>query len=146
MLIKLIFLAHVAATLYMVGLIWLVQVVHYPLFGWVGPDGFVEYEAQHTSRISLVVIPPMLVEIGTAFLLLFLRPTAIPLWQVVVGIVLVLLVWFSTFFLQVPQHNILSQGFNTEAYRLLVTTNWLRTIAWSARGLLVVWMIAQVME
>ena len=35
----LLLLLHAAATLFMTGLIWFVQVVHYPLFARVGEDG-----------------------------------------------------------------------------------------------------------
>ena len=35
-LVKVIFLAHIAATLFMCGAIWFVQIVHYPLFEQVG--------------------------------------------------------------------------------------------------------------
>jgi hypothetical protein len=36
--VKLVLLANLAATFFMVGLIWFVQIVHYPLFGQVGRD------------------------------------------------------------------------------------------------------------
>ncbi len=38
---------HLAATAAMTGLIWFVQVVHYPLFDLVGRAQFVGYEAAH---------------------------------------------------------------------------------------------------
>ena len=38
---------HLAATAAMCGLIWFVQVVHYPLFAGVGDDGFTAYEQRH---------------------------------------------------------------------------------------------------
>ena len=66
-------LVHAAATWFLVGLIWIIQVVHYPLFARVGEDGFVAYEAAHTRLISLVVGPAMLVE-GVATLWLFFAP------------------------------------------------------------------------
>ncbi len=67
-------LVHIAATLFMTGLIWFVQIVHYPLFSSVGADGFVAYEAAHTARTTWVVGPPMLLEAGTAALFVWLRP------------------------------------------------------------------------
>jgi hypothetical protein len=141
--VELIFLANLAATLYLVGLIWFVQVVHYPLFNLVSSKNFRTYEREHSQRTSWVVVVPMLIELGTAFFLLFLRPPEIPFWQIGVGVILVLIVWGSTFLLQVPQHNILGRGFDPTAHALLVSTNWLRTAAWSARGLLVLWMTAR---
>ncbi len=47
--IRLFFLAHITATLYMTGLIWFVQIVHYPLFARVGNAEFSAYEQRHTA-------------------------------------------------------------------------------------------------
>lgn len=143
---KIILLSNVAATLFMVGLIWCIQIVHYPLFAHVGTEGFATYEAAHSSLITLVVGLPMLVELVTAGLLLLFRPRAIGMAETMVGVVLVVVIWVSTIFLQVPQHTILSFGFDASAHQFLVNSNWLRTIAWSVRGALVLWMMTKVMR
>ena len=55
-------LLQVLATSFMTGLIWFVQVVHYPLMeGWPH-DGFGRWEVAHRDRTGPVVIPPMLIE------------------------------------------------------------------------------------
>ena len=54
-------LANLSTTLFMVGVIWFVQVVHYPLFSRVGGEGFALYSKAH-SRLTTYVGPPMLVE------------------------------------------------------------------------------------
>jgi hypothetical protein len=143
---KYLLLTNVAATLYMVGLIWCIQIVHYPLFAQVGKEGFAAYEAAHSNLITPVVGLPMLVELVTAGLLLFFRSPAIGLAETIVGLALVVVIWLSTMFLQVPQHSILSSGFDATAHQFLVNSNWLRTIAWSLRGALVLWMTAKVMR
>ena len=137
--VKAILLAHVGSTLFMAGVIWIVQLVHYPLFAGVGADGFPRYATDHARLISYVVIPAMLVELTTAVVLAFkpdqLGPSAY------MGLALVLAVWASTFVLQVPLHAKLSAGFEVEAHRALVATNWIRTILWSLRsGLVLVWL------
>ena len=137
---RLIFLSHVGATWYMTGLIWFVQVVHYPLFGVVGSSKFTMYEQRHTTLTTWVVGPPMLIEATAAVLLFWLRPSVIPTWQVWLGVTLLAVVWVSTGLLQVPCHNLLSKGFNVAVHERLVATNWVRTVAWSSRGLLVLWM------
>lgn len=128
-----VFLLNVLATFFMTGLIWFVQVVHYPLFGAVGQSSFVSYEVQHNNLTTYVVIMPMFIELITAFLLLWQRPSFMPLWLAWLGLALVGVIWLSTAFLQVPAHSVLSSGFNDLAHRNLVQTNWLRTIAWSVR-------------
>jgi hypothetical protein len=137
------FLVHVGATLFMVGLIWFVQVVHYPLFERVGEHGFAVYERLHTLRTTWVVAPPMLVEAATALLLLTRRPAGVSSTQVLVGLGLLVVIWLSTAFLQVPRHQQLAGGFDPAVHHALVLTNWLRTLAWSARGVLVLSMTAR---
>jgi hypothetical protein len=134
-------LAHLASTVYMVGLIWFVQVVHYPLLGAVSESEFSSYEQRHMSLTTWVVGPPMLIEAATAVLLFWFRPADVPLWSVWVGGVALATIWLSTALLQVPCHEALSKGFDADVHRRLVSTNWIRTIAWSLRGLLVLWMV-----
>lgn len=135
-------LANAMSTLFMAGVIWFVQVVHYPLFALVGTTDFGRYEREHAGRTTWVVAPPMLIEAFTATLLLWLRPAGIGLGMAATGAVLVGVIWASTFALQVPMHAKLSAGFEPEAHRNLVATNWVRTAAWTARAGLAVAMIA----
>ena len=125
--------AHAAATWAMVGLIWMVQVVHYPLFADVGPDRFTRYEARHRARISWVVGPLMGVEGVTALVLVVHHP-GLPLWLPLVGIALLGVIHASTVFLQVPDHERLSGGWDPGTGGRLVRTNWIRTAGWTARG------------
>ncbi len=138
-----VFLIHLSATLLMTGVIWIVQVVHYPLFKAVGATAFPAYERAHVRRISFVVIPLMLAELGSAIVLLWNHPAAIPRREPVIGLLLLAIIWCSTALLQAPQHRLLQAGFDDRAYRRLVTTNWIRTIAWTLRSLLALWMTAQ---
>lgn len=96
------FLAHLTATLAMVGIIWFVQVVHYPLFECVGKRGFQSYSAAHSRLTGLVVGPPLLVEAATAVALLFSRPLGVPAALAWTGLALLALVWLSTAPLQAP--------------------------------------------
>lgn len=141
---ELLLLAHAAATLFMAGVIWFVQVVHYPLFGKVGVEGFVAYAEAHSRLTSLVVGPPMLLEASTAVLLVFLRPNGVPAFAAWLGLFLVAVIWLSTAALQVPRHRVLGAGFDFSAHRFLVASNWVRTLCWSLRGVLVLWMAANI--
>ena len=136
-------LANLAATWFMTGLIWFVQVVHYPLFAAVGRDGFTAYHAAHSRLTTLVVGPPMLIEAAAAALLLIARPAAVPAAAAWAGAALVAVIWIATAMLQVPQHGALGGGFDADVARRLVAGNWIRTIAWSARAALALWMVAR---
>jgi len=144
--VKWILLTNAAATLMMTGLIWFVQIVHYPLFGQVGKSGFALYEASHSSLTTLVVMPLMLIELLTAFLLVAQKPVDASAFWLVAGLLLIGVIWLATFFLSVPQHNILSRGFDEQAHRTLVLTNWIRTVAWSARSLILLFLLARTIK
>lgn len=142
---KLVVLAHLLSTLVMVGVIWVIQVVHYPLFAGVGEAGWAAYEAQHQSRITYFVGPMMGVELATAVWLVLDRPAAFPAWAVLLGAALVVVIWLATLLLSVPAHAALGAGFDAVAHGRLVATNWVRTVAWSVRGGLVLWLAGRAM-
>lgn len=136
---RLLLVLQLLTTLAMFGLIWFVQVVHYPLFLQVGAAQFPAYEAAHANRTTYVVAPLMLAELASSGLLLFssLRPAGISAATAWLGAVLVGIIWFSTAFLQVPLHNRLQTAYSAELIHQLVLTNWVRTVAWTARAILV---------
>lgn len=133
---SLIFVINLLATWYMVGLIWMVQVVHYNLFDRVGREQFVQYEADHSRLITPIVGIPMLVELGTAVALILYPSPILPRWAAILGLALVVAIWASTALVQVPCHRELGQAFSPDAYQRLVQSNWVRTALWSGRGLL----------
>ena len=131
---KIAFLANLFSTIFMCGVIWIVQLVHYPLFAKVGGELFREYHADHNTLISLIVVPAMLIELGASIFFIFDRPAQVTTIEVWVGLGLVLLAWGSTFFLSVPAHTLLASGFEAQAHTALVQTNWIRTFAWTAHS------------
>lgn len=128
---------HAVPTLFLTGLIWFVQVVHYPLFAWVGEREFAAWEREHCRRITWVVLPLMLAEVALAAWLWWQAP---PEWRgwCTIGLVLLGIVWASTFLVQVPCHERLARGLDHPTVRRLVRTNWMRTAAWTARGVVAV--------
>ncbi len=113
----------------MTGLIWFVQVVHYPLFAAV-PEGHLrDYEIEHARRTTRVVMPVMLIELATAIGLLWSDPTPVT----ILGAILLGVIWASTAFLQVPLHGRLARTGHADLVDMLVRSNWVRTIGWSLR-------------
>lgn len=126
--------AHGVVTWFFVGLIWIVQRVHYPGMLYVDEGRFTEFERMHCQKIGQMVAPTMILEGALAVCLVFLAPTTFDLGIAVVGAVLAGVIWWSTFFIQVPLHNRLQNGKNADTINRLVATNWIRTVAWSLRG------------
>jgi hypothetical protein len=132
---------HAGSTLMMTGLIWFVQIVHYPLFAIVGADESAEYEARHTRRTTWIVAPLMCCEAVSAVVIAVVPAIGAPRGPAWGGVALVVIIWLSTAFLQVPCHRRLARGFEIPTIRRLVLTNWIRTVSWSLRSILALWFL-----
>ncbi len=134
---KYLLLANLLLAGYLTGLIWTIQVVHYPSFAKFSSSDFLDFHHFHTARITLIVALPMVIELGLAFALWWTAPAWMPAWVNLLQLILVLVVWVNTFFMAVPLHNQLEAGFDLHLIQKLVNVNWIRTLAWSGRlGLL----------
>lgn len=135
-------LVNAAATLFMTGLIWFVQIVHYPLFASVGSAGFAAYSSSHQRRTTRVVAPAMLLEAIAAAWLAWSIPPGVPAWMAWSALALLGAIWLSTALLQMPLHHRLAAGHDPGAIRRLVRGNWFRTAGWSLRAALAIAMLA----
>lgn len=135
-------LACLASTLYMTGLIWFVQRVHYPLLGELG-GAFERYHRLHVRRTGPVVFGAMVTELATAALLVAMPPPGVPRRLAAVGLAAAGVTWLSTALLQVPRHRRLAGGYDPATLRSLVRTNWVRTAAWTAHAAIALAMTAQ---
>jgi len=135
---KVLLLTHIFCTLWMTSIIWLIQIVQYPLFKFVDSNSFQRFHSGHTRKITWVVGPIILAECLSISILLF----KIRFHDEVVPIGLdfsILLVWLSlslgclisTAILSVPCHDRLSQGWDLAAHEKLLKTNWIRTLLWT---------------
>ncbi len=136
-------LLNLAATWYMTGVIWFVQVVHYPLFARVSTEQFATYERLHQDFTFWVVFPPMMVELASSLWLVFSRPRWMSDKAAWLGLSMLVLIWLSTFLVQVPYHQKLSGGFDATTQTWLVGTNWGRTFLWSLRSGLLLWIVSR---
>jgi len=127
-------LTHAASTLVLVGIIWTVQVVHYPLMALVGTDGFIAYEAAHAPRMAAVVMVPWTLQGVTTAGLLIARPAALPWWLLLGAAIAAAVPVVVTVAASVPAHARLGSGFDAGVHRRLVRTNWIRTLAWTAHA------------
>lgn len=128
---------HVWVSLYLFGLIWFVQIVHYPLFQKVPANHFVRYEQTHTRRTSWITAPVMLVELATAILLMYFHQNTF----FGLNLLGVAALWLSTFFVQVPLHNRLLKSYHPAAIKKLVQTNWIRTLIWTIRAIVLIFFV-----
>lgn len=133
--------ANLAGTGLMVGFIWTIQLLTYPMMKAVPADGFVAYELMHRNRVTalLAVLAPTEI-IAAAGVAAFVDD--VPGWLSIGAGALLFAIWLSTLLFYAPLHMRLSTGFDPVAHRRLVRTNWIRTAAWTVRGAAAIAMIA----
>ena len=115
-------------------LIWMVQVIIYPGYRQIPSKVFISYHRWYAIRISAVVIPLMLCEMVIAIVWLSLDIYSL---FGLISAILIVIIWLSTFLLQVPMHKCLQSGKDDACIGRLVNTNWIRTIAWSLKAIVV---------
>ena len=135
---------HVAATLFMVGLIWTIHYVHYPLFAYVGESTYASFQAAHVERIGKLLFVPWLIEgitlIGVLALAFLGTHKVLRVPAVINGAAMAVVLVISGFW-SAPAHAKLADGFDTSIHDQLMTVNLIRTLAWTVCGICAMWMV-----
>lgn len=136
--VETIFLINAFSSFFMMGLVWYVQLVHYPSFHFVDEDRFTEFHTHHSLKTGFIVMPVMSLELSTSAALAWSDG-----WLTLnaLGFYVVILIWISTLFFSVPKHNALTHGKVDSLITRLVNTNWIRTALWSIKSGLSFWIL-----
>lgn len=126
-------LLHLLATGFMVGLIWTIHAVHYPLFAFV-PEPYAPFQSEHMRRITLLLLVPWGLEVFSAFGLVLLADEGTERTLALVGGGLVVAIVAVTGLLAAPAHGRLLERFDADEHRSLMRVDLFRTLLWSARG------------
>ena len=135
---------HTAATMFMVGLIWTIHYVHYPLFARVGESTYVSFQAEHVERIGKLLFVPWLTEgitlLGVLALSFLGGRKALRVPAVINGAAMAVVLVISGFW-SAPAHAKLADGFDKSIHDQLMTANLIRTLAWTVCGACAVWIV-----
>ena len=135
---------NVALGWYMVGLVWVGQLVVYPMRVFLGPEHAAAYVAKYPEYIAIPVLIPNLLLAVAAVLLIWFRPRAVPSWPPWTGALLSLVLFVLVFTLYAPlQMEAAKHGFTEAANAKLLRIHWTRVAADTAYGLLLLWMAAR---
>ena len=130
----------------MVGLIWTIHTVHYPLFAHVGESTYVAFQSQHVDRIGKLLFLPWLTEgitlLAISVLVFFgnQRNLRLPAFLNGVGMAIALII---SGFWSAPAHGDLADGFNAAVHDRLMTANLVRSLAWTLCGVCAKWIVAR---
>ena len=126
--------------LYCTGGSWMLQNVSYPTYHLVGEAEFVPYHVAAGKRLIPIFVAPAVLACLLSVVLIFLRPSSLPLWTALVIAACGLTILVTTIALEVPKHNALDQnGKSSDLINGLVRDNLPRAIAWTLGSGLLVW-------
>ena len=138
--------AQVVGSVGMFGVIWVMQVVHYPLMRFVSGEQFAHFETAHRTRISWVVGPLMLIEGVCVLAFLFAPPAGLAWWLPWMGAGVEAVAIGTTAFVSAPLHERLNAHFDTATLDRLVATNWIRPVAGTGRAVVAIAMWVAVLR
>jgi hypothetical protein len=116
----------------MFGLIFTTQIVSYPMFLKVKSTNFKLYHKHYVKKISFIVMPLMVLELIVATLLVYMSNS------IIINLIFfnLMLIFLSTYFIQVPIHEKIKTDPNEKLLLRLVRTNWIRTLLWMVKCIL----------
>ena len=133
--IKILSDVHFLSTSLMVGIIWVIQLLHYPTFHFIKESDYVEFQHFHMQRISFIVVPVMILELLSAFILVYYIPSNL----LTLCLIILLVIWLITFVFFTKLHQSLLDGYDKKIVDKLVRINWSRTVLWSLRLIILIY-------
>ena len=132
-------LGHLIFTSIMTGVIWVIQIVHYPSFHFIEKELYTAFQKFHMNKISIIVIPIMLAELITGIMLFLDKSSKSPF--LTISIIILVLIWLITGVFFTKAHNELIAGYQELVVNQLVAMNWIRTLLWTLRLLLLTYFV-----
>ena len=126
---------HFLSTSLMVGIIWVIQLLHYPAFNFIKESDYVEFQHFHMQRISFIVVPVMILELFSAFMLVYYVRSNL----LILCLIILLFIWLITFVFFTKLHQSLLGGYDKIIVDKLVQINWSRTVLWSLRLIILIY-------
>ena len=129
---------HITSTSIMVGVIWVIQLVHYPSFKYVKDSDYIIFQKYHMSNISYIVFPVMCTELVTALFIFFSGEESL---FFVLSLICLFLIWVITGVLFSKFHSILQTGKDLKIIEKMIKANWIRTLLWTMRLIMILFVI-----
>ena len=118
---------HFASTAVMVGVIWVIQLLHYPTFHYIEKNNYSQFQKFHMNRISYIVIPAMVIEMLSGIMLVIIND------DFIISFSLLVCIWIITFVFFTNIHQRLLSKYEMTTVEKLVNLNWIRTVFWTVR-------------
>jgi len=105
------------------------QLQHYSIYPFVGKENFKNYMNANNKAAFIPAIIPGMLMLMLSIVLLFFRPVFMTTFEAVLSLALNITAFISTFKWQRKlQSDMADTGYDEEKIKLLLSTNWIRTI------------------
>jgi hypothetical protein len=137
-------LAFVFLSIFNAGVMTVLQLQHYAIYPHVGPANFVAYiRANNRAALVPVIVPAMLLLV-VSLALVFVRPRGMPASVALAALACNLVQLASTALWQRRlQAEMAVAGYDEAKTRLLIATNWIRTIAFLVQAVIAIVVVAR---
>jgi hypothetical protein len=133
----LLFYSNLITSSALLGLILIIHFVHYKSFKFISDANFIEFHKFHVKNISFIVLPLMIIEATTSILICYFYYSLFSL----ANLLIVFLIWVTTFILQIPSHNKLSSGKSILEINKLINGNIIRVFLWFLKVICITYII-----
>lgn len=117
----------------MTSVIWIIQLIHYPAFHYISDKDWRTFHQMHMKGITPIVAPLMIIEFLFSLLWIYYDLGIFP----TLNLIMLIVIWGSTFFIQVPLHQQITNNMDHMLIQKLIKTNWMRTGLWTIKSLLI---------
>ena len=137
------FLTTFCLMFYGLGASFVESFVNYPTWPLIGVNEFRGYHRALGPLIISYMVIPMLLGTILSLVLVWIRPSQIPLWMVLLAMACQIVIWISTATLQLPiQFQLSADGLSIPAIERLIFTNfWFRKVPQIVTSILFIWMM-----
>lgn len=115
------------------------QIQHYGIYPLVGKQNFKSYMSANNKAALIPAILPSMLMLFLSIILMFFRPIFMTTPEASVSLALNIIAFISTFKWQRKlQSDMANTGYDVGKIKLLLSTNWIRTIAFMLLGILTI--------
>lgn len=133
-------------SLYLAGVHWTFQLIHFPLFKRVGVNMFQDYQSSHLRRAIYAVHAPGFIAVGLGLLMLLFRPWGLKPAFIYVFIAAEIVVSITNVVIFRPiQKGMSRQGYNGKMITDLNRLHWIRTVFSSVAALVLLYVVSEML-
>jgi len=141
------FIVFLFLAIYNAGNMTTLQLQHYGIYPTVPKEGFAEYMRANNRAAALPTILPAMLLLVSSIGLLIVRPAFVGFFEAGAAFVLNVIAFVSTFGWQRKlQGEMAGSGYDEGKVRLLIRTNWIRTICYWLLAILAISIVVRLLR